>query len=127
MKHNLSISCFDDFVKVVYELLPAGEHKLPPNLYECKKLLGALGLPYEKTDVCKNNCMLFRKEHEKKDRCDICGKCRYFEHGDEPEGRGHGQQKKSFVTYQLLSGSNACLCLRNQVDIHNCVKKEFDR
>jgi hypothetical protein len=41
-------------------------HKLPKNLYEAKKLLGALNMPYEKIDACPNHCMLFRKENADK-------------------------------------------------------------
>jgi hypothetical protein len=53
--------------------------RLPPNLYEAKKLLSALSMPYEKIDACPNNCMLFRRQNENKKYCDKCGESRYVE------------------------------------------------
>ena len=60
-QYGITISGFDALISVLCTILPHG-HKLPPNLYEAKKFLGALNMPYEKIDVCPNNCMLFRKE-----------------------------------------------------------------
>jgi hypothetical protein len=75
---GVTIAAFDAFFSVFCSLLPQG-HKLPPNLYEAKKFLKALSMPYEKIDVCPNNCMLFRKENMGKDHCDKCGECRNVE------------------------------------------------
>ena len=77
-QYGITISGFDALISVLCTILPHG-HKLPPNLYEAKKFLGALNMPYEKIDVCPNNCMLFRKENANKDHCDKCGQCRYVE------------------------------------------------
>uniref|UniRef100_A0A0A9DH02 Uncharacterized protein n=1 Tax=Arundo donax TaxID=35708 RepID=A0A0A9DH02_ARUDO len=85
---SLSISCFDAFMSVFCTLLPNG-HKLPSNLYEAKKLLSALNMPYEKIDVCPNNCMLFRKENADKNHCNKCGVSRYVE---VDSGDGHKRQ-----------------------------------
>ncbi|KAL6643327.1 hypothetical protein ACP70R_018992 [Stipagrostis hirtigluma subsp. patula] len=75
---GITISGFDAMLSVICMLLPQ-EHKLPPNLYEAKKFLSVLNMPYEKIDVCPKNCMLFRKENANKDHCDKCGQCRYVE------------------------------------------------
>jgi hypothetical protein len=59
-------------MSVICTLLPHG-HRLPPNLYETKKLLSALSMPHEKIDACPNNYMLFRRKNENKKYCDKCG------------------------------------------------------
>jgi hypothetical protein len=38
-------------------------NKLPKDMYHSKTIIKGLGMDYEKIDVCKNNCMLFMKEH----------------------------------------------------------------
>ena len=77
-RFSASIAWFDAFLSVISTLLPAGQ-KLPRNLYEVKKLLSALSMPYEKIDVCPNHCMLFRNENADKNHCDRCGESRYVE------------------------------------------------
>ncbi|BBG92641.1 hypothetical protein Prudu_000434 [Prunus dulcis] len=42
-----------------------------------QKVLHGLGLGYEKIHACKNNCMLFYKEHETLDTCPICNESRF--------------------------------------------------
>ena len=59
---TLSRDAFDVMLTVIGSLLPEG-HILPTNLYEAKKLLPALKMPYEMTHACPNGCILFRKEH----------------------------------------------------------------
>jgi hypothetical protein len=36
-------------------------------------------MEYEKIDACKDNCMLFYKEHKDKTKCLKCGKLRFIE------------------------------------------------
>jgi hypothetical protein len=36
-------------------------------------------MEYEKIDVCKDNCMLFYKEHKNETKCLKCGKLRFVE------------------------------------------------
>jgi hypothetical protein len=36
-------------------------------------------MPYHKIDVCEKNCMLYYKDNENKDKCDICQTSRYKE------------------------------------------------
>jgi hypothetical protein len=38
-------------------------NKLSKDMYHSKSIIKGLGMDYEKIDVCKNNCMLFMKEH----------------------------------------------------------------
>ena len=59
---SLSRDAFDVMLTVIGSLLPEG-HILPKNLYEAKKLLRALKMPYEQIHACPKGCILFRKEH----------------------------------------------------------------
>jgi hypothetical protein len=48
-------------------------------MYQSKKMMSALGLKYEKIDVCPDNYMLFWKEHANKKKCLECGQSRFIE------------------------------------------------
>jgi hypothetical protein len=73
-----SIAYFDAFLVVIGTLLPDG-HKLPPNMYESKKLLITLKMSYEMMHVCSKQYMLFRNEHANNKYCVKCGSSRYIE------------------------------------------------
>jgi hypothetical protein len=60
------------------DVLPSN-HKMPKDMYQSKKLLSALGMEYEKIDVCKDNCMIFYKEHKNEKKSLRCGKPRFVE------------------------------------------------
>jgi hypothetical protein len=49
------------------------------DMYQSKKLLSALGMEYEKIDMCKDNYMIFYKEHKNETKCLKCGKPRFVE------------------------------------------------
>jgi hypothetical protein len=48
-------------------------------MYQSKKMMPALGLKYEKIDVCPDNCMLFWKEHFNEKKCLDCDQSRFIE------------------------------------------------
>jgi hypothetical protein len=48
-------------------------------MYQSKKLMSALGLKYEKIDICPDNCMLFWKEHTNETKCLECGQSMFVE------------------------------------------------
>jgi len=50
---------------------------LPKSYDESKKYLRELGLAYENIHVCKNNCVLFRKDKEKLNVCPVCKESRW--------------------------------------------------
>jgi hypothetical protein len=75
-QYNMSIAHFEANLELIHELLPP-ESKLPKDFYHAKKLLEGLGMPYMKIDVCYNNCMLYYKDNENKEKCDVCGTPRY--------------------------------------------------
>jgi hypothetical protein len=75
-KYNFSVSCYNDLVDLILDMLPK-PHKFPKDFYYSKKLLAGLGMPYQKIHVCENNCMLFWKNYENLNYCSFCKKCRY--------------------------------------------------
>lgn len=54
------------------ELLPNGAN-LPNSYYEEKKITKYLSISYDKIDVCTNDCMVYWKEHNLLDSCNVCG------------------------------------------------------
>lgn len=74
--NNQSESHYNDTLELIHELLPINS-SLPKNFYRSKKLLEGLGMPYHKIHVCRNNCMLYYKENEGKQKCDVCNAPRY--------------------------------------------------
>jgi hypothetical protein len=67
-KYFFSNNCYNDLVKLISNILPKS-HKVPKDMYQSKKMMSALGLKYEKIDVCPDNCMLFWKEHANEKKC----------------------------------------------------------
>jgi hypothetical protein len=47
-------------------------------MYQSKNMMSALGLKYEKIDVCPDNCMFFWKEHANEKKCLKCGQSRFI-------------------------------------------------
>ena len=52
-------------------MLPEG-HCVPNIMDKIRKVVRDLGLSYEKIHACFNDCVLFRGEYEKLDKCLIC-------------------------------------------------------
>jgi hypothetical protein len=57
-KYFFSNNCYNDLLKLISDILPK-PHKAPKDMYYSKKMMSALGLKYEKIDICQDNCMLF--------------------------------------------------------------------
>ena len=91
-----SRDCFDAVMGVVAGWLPEG-HVLPKTLYESKKILRALNMPYEQIHACPKGCILFRKEHEHDKYCPQCKSSRYVEIDS-----GDGQLKQLKVPVNVL-------------------------
>ncbi|XP_078154434.1 uncharacterized protein LOC144549544 [Carex rostrata] len=54
------------------------ENRLPPNQYQCKKLVKGLGLSHVKIHACPNDCMLYYGDNNiSKEKCDVCGHDRF--------------------------------------------------
>jgi hypothetical protein len=77
-KFTFSNKCYKEILSLISDVLPS-EHKMPKDMYQSKKLLSTLGMEYEKIDVCKDNYMIFYKEHKDEMKCLKCGKSRFVE------------------------------------------------
>jgi hypothetical protein len=77
-KFVFSNKCYKELLSLISDVLP-NNHKMPKNMYHSKKILSAFGMEYEKIDACKDNCMLFYKEHKNETKCLKYGKLRFIE------------------------------------------------
>jgi hypothetical protein len=77
-KFTFSNKCYKELLSLFSDVLPSN-HKMPKDMYQSKKLLSALGMEYEKINVCKDNCMIFYKEHKNETKGLKCGKPRFVE------------------------------------------------
>ncbi|XP_058076376.1 uncharacterized protein LOC131224956 [Magnolia sinica] len=82
-------------LELLKEALPEGE-MLPKSFYEMKKIIGELGLKYNKIDACPNDCMLYWKETINEQSCAICGTSRWkmVEHQSDDEGSSFAKDRK---------------------------------
>ncbi|XP_078161763.1 uncharacterized protein LOC144557101 [Carex rostrata] len=68
---------FNRIISAVKKWLPK-ENRLPPNQYQCKKLVKGLGLSHVKIHACPNDCMLYYDDDNiSKEKCDVCGHNRF--------------------------------------------------
>ncbi|CAL9000647.1 unnamed protein product [Prunus brigantina] len=70
--------------------------KLPTTKYGANKIVKDLGLHYEKIDACKNDCVIYYKEHENLSQCPTCKISRW-----KSQGRG-GKEKGKKVPWKVL-------------------------
>jgi ferredoxin-like protein FixX len=76
-KDLFSNNYYNDLMKLISDIL-LKPHKVPRDMYQCKKMMSALGLKFEKIVICPNNCMLFWKEHANEKKCLECGQSRFI-------------------------------------------------
>jgi uncharacterized Zn finger protein (UPF0148 family) len=74
--HGWSDNSFSDLLSLLPKLLPK-PNTLPTSTYRAKKLICPLSLGVEKIHACPNHYILYRKEHEFKTMCPVCGVSRY--------------------------------------------------
>ena len=72
-------------LELLKEALPDA-NKLPKSFYEAKNIIRDLGLDYVRIHACKNDCVLFWKEHEHREECPECKEPRYI-YAPMPNGR----------------------------------------
>jgi hypothetical protein len=77
-KFAFSNKCYNELLSLISDILPSN-HKMLKDMYQSKKLLSTLGMEYEKIEVCKENCIIFYKEHKDETKCLKCGKLRFIE------------------------------------------------
>jgi len=73
--YRMSNVGFSAFLKLLRLAFP--KCSIPASYDEAKKVIRALGLGYDSIHVCPNNCVLFRKELAKMDKCPVCGASRW--------------------------------------------------
>uniref|UniRef100_A0A803KUV0 Uncharacterized protein n=1 Tax=Chenopodium quinoa TaxID=63459 RepID=A0A803KUV0_CHEQI len=59
-----------DFLEIFREVLPDASN-LPNSFNEARKLIKDIGLHYDKIVACRNDCMLYWKEHEATTSCHV--------------------------------------------------------
>jgi hypothetical protein len=77
-KFTFSNKCYKEILRLFNNVLP-NNHKMLKDMYQSKKLLSTLSMEYEKIDVCKDNCMIFYKEHKNEMKCLKYGKPMFVE------------------------------------------------
>jgi len=85
---NMSNKAFDMVIDLIKRALPNGK-TFPRSYYEANQLMRDLGFSYERIHACKNDCVLFWKNHADKEECPTCktsiwatvkGKCKKIPH-----------------------------------------------
>jgi hypothetical protein len=71
-----SDSSFSTLLELLSKVLPK-PNSLPISTYLAKKIICPLALGVEKIHACPNHCILYRKEHEFKDKCPSCNANQY--------------------------------------------------
>ncbi|KAL3834609.1 hypothetical protein ACJIZ3_009345 [Penstemon smallii] len=74
--NRMTNKCYDMIISLFKEYLPDGDI-IPPSFYEARKVLTGIGLGYELIHACKNDCILFWKEHESLENCPVCKESRW--------------------------------------------------
>jgi hypothetical protein len=77
-KYFFSTNYYNEILKLFGDVLPK-PNKLPKDMYHSKTIIKGISMDYEKIDVCKNNCMLFMKEHAREKKCLKYGQSRFVE------------------------------------------------
>lgn len=93
--YGLSNKACEAILDVFSHVLPKG-HCIPNTLDKVQKVIHDLGLDYQKTDACVNDCVLFRKDYSLLGKCPICDESRWktSESGDTREATPCGKPKK---------------------------------
>jgi hypothetical protein len=60
-KYNFSVSCYNDLVDLISDMLPK-PHKFPKDFYYSKKLLAGLGMPYQKKPCVREQLHVILEE-----------------------------------------------------------------
>ncbi|XP_058769111.1 uncharacterized protein LOC131642981 [Vicia villosa] len=73
---------FTQLLELLKEMLP-DENTLPDRVYDAKKILCPMGMEYKKIHACPNDCILYWKDNEEKEKCPKCMTSRYKKKGDD--------------------------------------------
>jgi hypothetical protein len=79
-----SDTSFSALLKLLTKVLPK-PNGLPSSTYQAKKIIYPLTLGIEKLHACPNYCILYKKEHEFKDRCPSFNASQYKQNDNNEE------------------------------------------
>jgi hypothetical protein len=108
-----SDTSFSALIELLTKVLPK-PNGLPSSSYQAKKNICPLTLGIEKIQGCLNHCILYRKEHEFKDRCRTCNASRYKQNNNNEEveddsnkknNKWPGEERKNATPDQDIEGS----------------------
>ncbi|XP_020266413.1 uncharacterized protein LOC109841901 [Asparagus officinalis] len=64
-------------LNLLRKVIPDGDNSIPEKCYDANKIVGALGLDYNKIDTSPNDCVLYYKDNKKLEECPKCGVSRW--------------------------------------------------
>jgi hypothetical protein len=95
-KNGLPDKGFEQLLKMMKKMLPRDD-KLPPNMYEAKKVVCPLGLEVQKIHACPNDCILYcGEEYKNFNACLVCNALRYKIRRDDPSDV-EGKPEREFL------------------------------
>ncbi|XP_057775147.1 uncharacterized protein LOC130994128 [Salvia miltiorrhiza] len=95
-ENNMSERCFDQILELIKEVVPE-DNLVTGDFYSAKKLLRGMGLPVERIDCCRNNCMLFWGDDDDLHECKFCDAKRY----KESSGASGSRQRRLVAVSQM--------------------------
>ncbi|XP_075473947.1 uncharacterized protein LOC142505006 [Primulina tabacum] len=95
-EHNMSERNYNAMCQLMSELCPSDNY-VPESFYATKKIIKDLGLPVEKIDACKNNCMIYWGVDDVLTECNLCEHLRY----KRSRSRSQNPEKKG-IPYKLM-------------------------
>jgi hypothetical protein len=104
---------FLDLIELLIKVL-SKSNGLTSSTYQAKKIICLLTLGIEKIHACLNHCILYRKEHEFKDRCPRCNASQYKRNDNSEEveddsnkksKKWQGRKRKNATPDQVIEGS----------------------
>ena len=99
---GISNSAMEQILHLICLVLPEG-HCVPNTMDKIRKVVRDLGLSYKKIHACFNDCVLFRGEYEKLDKCPICEESRWEHTNSEgTDDVEDGGVKKKKVPHKIL-------------------------
>ncbi|XP_019158513.1 PREDICTED: uncharacterized protein LOC109155282 [Ipomoea nil] len=95
-ENHISEKCFNQFTELLKEVAPE-DNLVPDNFYETKRLLRGMGLPVQKIDCCKNNCMIYWESDIDMTTCKFCAHPRFKQ-----TSSGATKRQKTNVAYKKM-------------------------
>ena len=75
-RYQWSTKSFTELLELIKDILPS-ENTLPEKTYTAKKMINSLRMECKIIHACKNECILYWREHENRNNCPTCGVSRW--------------------------------------------------